>query len=65
MSDGDKLTPEALRTLARRELNPFWVGQAKQAMIWAADVLEAAETVIKEQRASNSNTGAGNDAGTI
>lgn len=54
MNEGDKLTPEALRTLARRELNPFWPGQAKQSLLWASDVLEAAEAAIREQRASHS-----------
>lgn len=48
----DKLTPQSLRALARAEPGPFWVGQAKQAILWAADVLEAAEAVIREQRGS-------------
>lgn len=56
MSEGDRLTPEALRGLATQTPGPFWVGQAKQALLWAADVLEAAEAVIKEQRAPSSAT---------
>ena len=47
----DKLTPEALRAVATAPRTPFWEGQARQALSWAADVLEAAETVIRERAA--------------
>jgi len=40
-----------LRALVETKPNPFWEGQAKQAMEWAADILDAAEKVIQERTA--------------
>jgi hypothetical protein len=47
------LTPQMLREHAKYPdpVPPFWQGQAKQLLNWAADVLEAAQRVIDERDA--------------
>lgn len=43
------LTPEDMRELANRSpRDPFWAGQARQTLLWAADALEAAKAAIDE-----------------
>lgn len=49
----EQLTPESLRELAKAPATPFWEGQARQALAWAADVLEAAKAVIDERASHN------------
>lgn len=48
----DVLTPEAIRAVADAPPSPFWEGNARQTLRWAADVLEAAQRVIDERRTS-------------
>lgn len=53
------LTPDTLRKLAEAR-SPFWEGQARQTLKWAADLLEAAQAVIDE-RVKNNGLGAQRD----
>lgn len=46
----DRITPESLRSIANdKDGSPFWESWARQALLWAADTLEAAEKVIDER----------------
>lgn len=47
----DRLTPAALREHATAPSTPFWDGQSRQMLNWAADVLEAAQKVLDERQA--------------
>jgi hypothetical protein len=47
-----RLTPDRLRSHAEAERSPTWDGQARQLLLWAADLLEAAERAIEAERAS-------------
>ena len=46
--------PDGLRLLAKSE-GPQWAGEAKAALLYAADVMDAADAVIKERDAEISN----------
>jgi len=46
------ITPESLRSIANDRGSPFWESWARQALLWAADTLEAAQRVIEERISS-------------
>lgn len=43
------LTPKDIRDHAAAPMTPFWEGQARQILNWAADVIEAAQAVVDER----------------
>ena len=46
-----RLTAARLRQHAEAPVDPMWDRQAKQLLLWAADVLEAAELALEAERA--------------
>jgi hypothetical protein len=56
--DGEPLTARHLREHAKAVNGPFWEGHARQLLDWAADLLDAAELAVKQQRGSSHNTSA-------
>lgn len=48
--DGQPLAPYHLRDHAEADPGPFWVGQARQLLRWAADCMESAERIIEMHR---------------
>lgn len=48
--DGEPLTARHLREHADAPNGPFWEGQARQLLGWAADLLDAAELAVKMER---------------
>ena len=46
-------TPDELRKLAKEQKSPFFNGQAAEALVFAADVIDAANDVIAEHQAAS------------
>jgi hypothetical protein len=51
IEEGTILTPAVLRKFADSPMSPFWEGQARQIIAWAADLIEAAEAMKDERSA--------------
>ena len=43
----DKFDTEAARHLARIPIEQFWEGQMRQALLWACDVIDAANKALE------------------
>lgn len=50
-AEGDRLTPERIRAVAKAPRTQFWEDGARQTLLWCADLVEAAEMVMAERKA--------------
>lgn len=55
--DGKPLAPYHLREHAVADRDPFWDGQARQLLNWAADCLESGQKIIDMHHRPSQETG--------